>query len=145
MRHADGMSDDALQTLIADSRMASLATIKRDGRPQLSNVLYLYDGKRNMCTVSVTADRAKTHNLHRDPRASLIVNGKNGWQYAVAEADAELMPVCADPQDASVEELVDLYRALQGEHDDWDDYRAAMVHERRLPLRLHITHLYGSA
>ena len=138
------MSDDALRTLIGDSRMASLATIKRDGRPQLSNVVYAYDEQRHMCTVSVTADRAKTHNLQRDPRASLIVNAGDGWQYAVAEADAELMPVCAEPDDASVQELVALYRALQGEHDDWDDFRAAMVRERRLPLRLHLTHLYGS-
>ena len=139
------MSDDALRTLIADSRMASLATIKRDGRPQLSNVVYAYDRERDRCTVSVTADRAKTHNLQRDPRASLGVNAEGGWKYAVAEADAELLPVCADPGDDSVQELVELYRALQGEHEDWDDFRAAMVRERRQPLRLHITHLYGMA
>ncbi len=139
------MSDDALRDLIADSRLASLATIKKDGRPQLSNVIYVYHREHDVIHVSVTADRAKTHNLQRDPRASLLVNGNDGWRYAVADADAELGPVCVDPHDESVEALVKLYRALQGEHDDWDDFRAAMVSERRQPLTLHVTHVYGTA
>lgn len=138
------MSDDTLRDLILDSRMATLATIKKDGRPQLSNIVYVYQREHDVIHVSVTADRAKTHNLQRDPRASLIINADGGWKYAVADVDADLGPVCADPHDESVEALVKLYRSLQGEHDDWDDYRAAMVRERRLPLTLHVTHLYGT-
>lgn len=139
------MSDETLRDLIAHTRMAALATIKKDGRPQLSNVLYAYDREHDLIRVSVTADRAKTHNLQRDPRASLLVNGNDGWAYAVAEADAELGPVSTDPHDVATEDLVDLYRTLQGEHADWDDYRAAMVSQHRQVLHLRVTHLYGTA
>ncbi len=63
----------------------------------------------------------------------------------VAEADAELSAVTTDPHDATADDLVDLYRTLAGEHPDWEEYRAAMVAEGRLVLRLHVTRVYGSA
>ena len=59
------------------------------------------------------------------------------------EADVELMPVAEDPHDATVDALVEYFRALQGEHEDWDDYRRAMVADGRLLLILHPTHAYG--
>ena len=64
--------------------------------------------------------------------------------YAVLEGDVELSDVAATPDDATVEELVDLYRSLQGEHEDWDDYRAAMVAERRVVVRIRPNHAYGA-
>jgi hypothetical protein len=51
--------------------------------------------------------------------------------------------VARDTGDAAVAELIDLYRAVQGEHPDWDDYRAAMVRDRRLVVRLRAEHAYG--
>jgi hypothetical protein len=63
----------------------------------------------------------------------------------VAEATVELSPVAGDPHDATVEELIDVYRAVQGEHPDWDDYRAAMVVDRRLVVRLNVQRVYGWA
>lgn len=139
------MSD--LRTLFGTSgHVAVVATLKRDGRPQLSNVSYAYDRERDLLRVSVTDDRAKTRNLRRDPRASLMVTSKDGWSYAVADCDAELLPVTTDPHDASADELVSIYRAVSGgEHPDWDEFRAAMVADRRLPLLLHIERVYGSA
>ncbi|MBO4207298.1 PPOX class F420-dependent oxidoreductase [Micromonospora echinofusca] len=141
------MADDAttrrLTDLIADGRLGVLATIKRDGRPQLSNVNYAFDRDRNLIRVSITDGRAKTANLRRDPRASFHVGTADGWAYAVAEARAELTPVAADPADPTVAELVELYRAVQGEHPDWDDYRRAMVADRRIVLRLHVERVYG--
>jgi PPOX class probable F420-dependent enzyme len=118
-----------------------LVTIKRDGRPQLSNVTYVYDGER--LRISITDGRAKTRNLRRDPRASLYVNGPNGRSYVVAEGTAELTPVATSPDDDTVEALVDYYRAAAGEHPDWDEYRKAMVDQRRLLLTIPITHSYG--
>ena len=50
----------------------------------------------------------------------------------------------AAPDDATVDELVEVYRAISGEHDDWDDYRAAMVREERLVVRLTPTRAYGA-
>jgi PPOX class probable F420-dependent enzyme len=123
-------------------RQGVLTTIRRDGRPQISNIIYGL-GDDGTARISVTADRAKTKNLRRDPRASLYVCGDNFWAYAVLEGDAELSPVAADPSDATVEELVALYRSLSGEHPDWDDYRRAMVNERRLVVRIPPTRAYG--
>ncbi|MGS2616939.1 PPOX class F420-dependent oxidoreductase [Micromonospora sp. LZ34] len=140
----DDRTQRALTDLIAGRWMGVLATVRRDGRPQLSTVVYAYDRERDLIRVSVTDDRAKTANLRRDPRASFHVGSDDGWAYAVADARAELSPVAADPNDATVEELVGLYRSIQGEHPDWDDYRRAMVAERRLVLRLHVERVYGA-
>ncbi|WP_433021017.1 PPOX class F420-dependent oxidoreductase [Kribbella sp. CA-294648] len=120
-----------------------LVTIKRDGRPQLSNITYVYDGEH--LRVSITDGRAKTKNLRRDPRVSLYVNGPNGRSYVVAEGTAELTPVAATPDDDTVEALIDYYRAAAGEHPDWDEYRQAMVDQRRLLLTIPITHVYGTS
>ena len=120
-----------------------LVTLKRDGRPQLSNVGYLYDPDTRTALISVTDDRAKTHNLRRDPRASLHVSTPNLGAYAVGEAVAELSPVTLDPGDEVADRLVAHYRGLQGEHQDWAEFRAAMVTERRLLARLPLTHAYG--
>ena len=125
-----------------DHRRGVLVTLKRDGRPQLSNVMYAIDGD-GAVRVSITADRAKAKNLRRDPRASLHVTRDDFYAYAVLEGDVELSAVAAAPGDAVVDELVELYRSLAGEHDDWDDYRAAMVRDRRLVARLTPTHAYG--
>ena len=120
-----------------------LVTLRKDGRPQLSNVLHAVD-EHGTIRVSTTADRAKYANLRREPWAALHVNGENFWSYAVLECDVELSPVAAEPHDDTVEELVQIYRALSGEHDDWDDYRAAMLRERRLVVRLTPTRAYGA-
>jgi hypothetical protein len=73
------------------------------------------------------------------------VTSQDFWHWAVADGIADLTPVAADPHDATVEELVDVYRAIAGEHPDWDEYRAAMVKDQRLVIRLHAEHLYGQA
>lgn len=137
------MTDDALRDLIAASNLATLATIRRDGRPQLSNVSYTYDPERDLIRVSITDGRAKTANLRRDSRATVLVNGKQGWSYAAADVTATLLPVAAAPDDDSVEELVSIYRAIGGEHPDWADYRRAMVADKRVPLHLAVDRVYG--
>ena len=142
---ADEKTQQALTDLIAGRWLGVLVTIKRDGRPQLSNVVYTFDREGGLIRVSVTDDRAKTANLRRDPRASFHVSSDDGWAYAVAEARAELTPVAERPDDPTVDELVGLYRAVQGEHPNWDEFRAAMVAERRLVLRLHVERIYGMA
>lgn len=121
-----------------------LVTLKGDGRPQLSNINHAVDDG-GVVRVSITADRAKYANLVRDPRVSLHVTAEDFWSYVVLEGDADLTPVAAAPDDATVEELVELYRAVRGEHPDWADYRAAMVRDRRVVLRLRPSRAYGMA
>jgi PPOX class probable F420-dependent enzyme len=135
--------DDKLLALISGNSLGVLATIKRDGRPQLSNVSYYFDPRSVAISVSITEPRAKTRNLRRDARASVYVRSDDGWAYAVAEGDAALTPPAADPGDDTVEALIALYRNIAGEHPDWDDYRQAMVQDRRVVLTMPITHLYG--
>lgn len=138
--------DDALWRILATpGRRGVLTTIKRDGRAQLSVVFHHYDSGTATLAISVTDNRAKTRNLRRDPRASYLVMGETPWEYVVAEGIAEVGTVTTDPHDAAADELVELYRALAGEHDDWEDYRAAMVAEKRLVLRIRVQRVYGAA
>ncbi len=137
-----------------------LVTRRADGRPQLSNILYHVSGSHvsgshvsgsqrsgeldPVVRISITDTRAKTKNLRREPFASLYVPGESFWSYVVLDATAELSPVAAAADDSTVEELVQLYRAIRGEdHPDWSEYRETMVTERRLVARLHPTHAYG--
>lgn len=121
-----------------------LTTIKRDGKPQLSNVVHTV-GDDDVIRISITGTRAKYHNLRRTPWAALHVDGTDFWSYAVVECDAELTPIAADPHDATVEELVAVYAAIAGrDHPDWADYRHAMVVEQRVVLRLRPTYAYGA-
>jgi PPOX class probable F420-dependent enzyme len=136
MEFAQGLS------FVRQRKQGVLATIRANGRPQLSNILYLV-GDDDLARISVTADRAKTVNLRHDARASLYVLGDNFWQYVVLEATAELSPVAADPKDATVDQLVEYYREAVGEHENWDEYRASMVADNRLLLTLHPDHAYG--
>lgn len=135
--------DDKLLAVISGNSLGVLATIKRDGRPQLSNVSYHFDARGVALQVSITEPRAKTRNLRRDARASILVSSDDGWSYAVAEGDAVLTPPAANPADDTVEALIALYRNIAGEHPDWDEYREAMVTDRRVVLTLPISHLYG--
>lgn len=135
--------DDKLLAVISGNSIGVLATLKRDGRPQLSNVSYHFDPRDLVVQASIAEPRAKTRNLRRDPRASLLVSSDDGWAYAVAEGTAELTAPAAAPDDDTVEGLITLYRDIAGEHPDWDEYRAAMVTDRRVLLTLAVTHLYG--
>jgi hypothetical protein len=71
------------------------------------------------------------------------VPGDNFWAYIVVEGTAELTPVAADPHDDTVEQLVAYYKAGNGEHPDWDEFRATMVADGRLILALHPERAYG--
>lgn len=125
----------------AARRNGVLVTQKRDGRPQLSNIAYaVVDG---VIKISITATRAKYTNLVRNPHASLYVSREDFWGYIVIDGDADLSAVATKPDDAGVDELVELYRVIGGEHPDWDDYRTAMVADKRVVVRLTPTHAYG--
>jgi PPOX class probable F420-dependent enzyme len=128
---------------VAEHHWGVLAAIKPDGRPHLSNVGYAYDADADVVRVSVTDTRAKTRYLRADPRVTLQVTSKDFWTWVAVEGTAELTPVAADPHDATVEELIAYYRGISGEHENWDEYRAAMVADRRLVVRFRPEHTYG--
>ncbi|MDF0529387.1 PPOX class F420-dependent oxidoreductase [Tsukamurella sp. 8F] len=139
------MSDNLLDLFGATSE-SILITIKRDGRPQSSNVTHYWDAERRTALVSVTADRAKTRNIVRDPRVSLHVNAAEFYRgYAVGEGIGALTAVAQSPDDEAVAALIDYYRALRGEHPDWAEYAQAMIDQRRQLLRLRVDRVYGLA
>jgi len=133
---------DAL-AFVAARHQGVLVTRRRDGRPQLSNIVYATE-EAGTVRISVTETRAKTKNLQRDPTASLYVPGDSFWAYVVLDGTAALSATTSTPGDETADELVALYRAVRGEdHPDWAEYRAAMVRERRLVVRFRPTHAYG--
>ncbi|MER6051893.1 PPOX class F420-dependent oxidoreductase [Streptomyces sp. NPDC001793] len=132
------------RTLLAESRLGVLATIKSDGRPQLSPVMPFYDPAANVLHVSMTEGRAKTANLRRDPRATLEVTSADGGSWATAEGTADLIGPGTDPHGPEVEALVRYYRLAAGEHPDWEEYRSVMVSDRRVLMSMTVDHVYGA-
>jgi hypothetical protein len=55
---------------LAEHRIAALATGRRDGSPQLSHVVYDFDGKN--IAISIKSYTAKWHNALRQPRVALL-------------------------------------------------------------------------
>ena len=113
---------------------AVLATSRSDGRPQLSPVACAVDDEGRVL-ISTRETALKTKNLRRRPYASLCVftNAFFG-EWVQVEGDVEIISL-PDAMDL----LVEYYRRASGEHPDWDDYRAAMVKERRVIVRITIT------
>jgi PPOX class probable F420-dependent enzyme len=124
------MDLDRALAFAAGRRNALITTIRGDGRPQQSVIFYLLDGDR--FTISVTETRAKTKNLRRDPRAALFVPSDDVFVWAGFDGRVELSDVARSPDDVVVDKLVDYYRRGNGEHEDWDAFRRAMVEDQRL-------------
>jgi PPOX class probable F420-dependent enzyme len=141
------MAEQQLWSLVTGTHLGTVVTIKKDGRPQLSDVTYAagpVGGHDRVIRFSTITSLAKVHNLRRDPRVSLKVTAPSGWSYAVAEGTAEISKPSTELDDATVEELIDVYRlAAEKEHPDWDDYRRAMVEDGRLVVRIYVERLYG--
>jgi PPOX class probable F420-dependent enzyme len=116
-------------------RNGVLITLRKDGRAQSSDIVYaVIDGA--LC-VSLTATRAKTANIRRDPRVVLHITDPASWSYVSFDGEAELGNVTRAPDDAAADDLVALYRAVANEdHPDWTEYRNAMIAEQRQVLRL---------
>jgi PPOX class probable F420-dependent enzyme len=141
----DPTPDPHLLTFAAAHELGVLATVKRDGRTQLSPINFHLDADSRRVRISVTDDRAKVANARRDPRVSLFVSSEDGWSYAVLEGHAELTPVAAAPDDATADALVEVFRAIRGsDHPDWAEYRQAMVADSRLVLSFTVEYAYGS-
>ena len=111
---------------------AVLATMRRDGTPQMSPVACAVDGS-GAVVVSSRETAVKTKNVRRDPRAWLCVfpDSFYGDRFVQVEGDVQVVSL---PE--AMEPLVEYYRAVAGEHPDWDDYRAAMERDKRVLIRL---------
>jgi PPOX class probable F420-dependent enzyme len=94
--------------------------------------------------ISVTADRAKTANMARDPRVVFHISDPSAYTYLSFDGTAVVSPSATAPDDPQIDDLVDLYRAVGGkEHPDWDEYRRAMVDDRRAVVTITPTSVVG--
>jgi PPOX class probable F420-dependent enzyme len=110
-----------------------LTTMRRDGSPQHSPNTAGIDTEGRL-VVATYPQRAKVHNLRRDPRVSACVLSDE-WNGAWVQLDgsAEVL----DLPDA-LEPLVEYFRVIAGEHSDWDEYRAAMQRQGKSLIRMTI-------
>lgn len=136
------MDTESAERFLSANNRCILLTLKRDGRPQSSNVVYAFSA--GVIRISVTADRAKTRNLERDPRATIHVVSEDFWQYLVVDGVAELSPVSTTPGDAVGVELAELNETVAGHpHPDLDEFYKAMVDDGRLVIRIRPERYYG--
>ena len=138
-----GALTEEVREWLSARHKAILITLRADGSPQSSNVSTAFDGA--VFRVSVTADRAKTRNLLRDPRGTMHVLGSDFWGYASVSCTAHVGPVSREPGDQSGQDLLALYNTISAiPHPDPDEFMQAMVDERRLVLTLHPQSVAGS-
>jgi PPOX class probable F420-dependent enzyme len=135
-------AETELWDLIASRREGVLATIRRGGLPQLTNVLYLPGPGGRTARISTTAGRLKARVLARDPRAVLHVTGDSFWAYAAAEGHALLTPAAAEPGDEACRELLEVHSAFYGPQDQ-DAFFAEMIARQRLVIRLGLDRVHG--
>ncbi|MHB8670382.1 MAG: PPOX class F420-dependent oxidoreductase [Acidimicrobiales bacterium] len=127
------MDLDRAREFLHSNHRAVLGIRRADGAPQLSPVVVGLDAA-GRATVSSRETAYKVRNLRRDPRASLCVfnDGFFGeWMQLDGTASVLSLPDAMEP-------LVELYRAVAGEHPDWDDYRSAMERERRVLITVEL-------
>jgi PPOX class probable F420-dependent enzyme len=121
----------AAQEFLRHNHQAVMATFRRDGRPALSPVAVALDPEGRVC-VSTRATAMKVRHLRRDPRVSISAFTDAFYgEHVQVEGNAEIVDL-----PGAMELLVDYYRSISGEHPDWADYRAAMVREQRVLVRV---------
>jgi PPOX class probable F420-dependent enzyme len=129
------MELDAARDYLNSHHRAILATMRRDGTPQMSPVVCALD-ETGPVVVSSREPAVKTRNVRRDPRAWLCVipDAFFGDRFVQVEGSASVVSL---PE--AMDGLVDYYRSVAGEHDDWDEYRAAMERDQRVLIRVELT------
>ena len=123
--------DDA-RTFLREHHRGILATFRTNGRPQMSPVAVGVD-THGRAIVSTREWAFKVRAVRRDPRVSMCVTSDDFWQWMQIDGTATVLSL---PE--AMEPLVEYYRAISGEHPDWDEYRQAMRDEQRVLLRIDI-------
>ncbi len=124
---------DQLLEFVRTRHQYVLVTTRRDGRPQVSPVTGGVD-EQGRLVISSYPERAKVVNLRRQPGASVLVlsDDFNG-PWVQVEGTAEVLDM---PSREAEDGLVDYFRCIAGEHDDWDEYRQAMRRQGKSLIRV---------
>jgi PPOX class probable F420-dependent enzyme len=128
---ADQVGLDELLAFVAPRHNMVLTTFRKDGSPQSSPVTGGVDDQGRL-VISSYPQRAKSVNARRTGTASvLVLSDEFNGAYVQVDGDAEVIDL---PE--AVEPLVDYYRAIAGEHPDWDEYREAMAKQGKCLIRI---------
>src|SRR2546429_2773475 len=74
------------RAFLQERRFAVLATLNKDGSPQLATMWYLRD--ENTIIMNTKAGRVKDLNMKRDPRISICV--EHGYNYVTISGNVEM-------------------------------------------------------
>lgn len=130
MHQTGGMEISDALAFAATHHRAVLTTRRRSGGVQMSPLSSgVLDGA---LVISSRAPLAKVRNLRRDPAASLLVQSDEFFgSWVQIDGTATIVD-----QPEALPLLDDVYRCIAGEHPDWDDYRAAMIRDERVVIRI---------
>jgi PPOX class probable F420-dependent enzyme len=126
------MELDAARDFMREHHRGVLATSRKDGGPQMSAISVGVDAE-GRAVISTREDAYKARNIRRDPRVSVFVMSEDFWSWIQIDGTATVVSL---PE--AMEPLVEYYRAVAGEHPDWDEYRRAMEDQRRVIVRIDI-------
>ncbi len=127
-----GVSIEQALEFVAENSRTVLVTRRLDGSLQMSPVNSgVFDGA---VVISSRLPLAKVRNLQRNPAASVLVMTERFYgDWVQLDGSAEVID---QTRPGTVDLLVQVYRAINGEHPDWDEYRAAMVADQRVVIRI---------
>jgi len=126
------MDVEEARSFLREHHRGILATMRADGRPQMSAVSVGVDAEGRPA-ISTQGNSFKVRNIRRDPRVSLCVLSEDFWNWIQVDGTASVLSL----PDA-MQHLVDVYRSIAGEHPDWDEYRRAMQEQQRVVVRIDI-------
>ena len=113
-----------LDEFVADRHRWVLATVRADGRPQMSPVTGAMIPSGELA-ISTYPQRAKAQNVRRRPLVSVMVMGadfNDAWVQIDGSGRVVGLPEASDL-------FVEYYRSISGEHPDWGEYRQAMAEQ----------------
>jgi PPOX class probable F420-dependent enzyme len=124
---------EELLAFIRPRHRGVLVTSRADGRPQMSPVTMGVDPQGRL-VISSYPERAKSANARRRPEVSVcVLSDEFSGEWVQIDGTAEVLAL---PE--ALEPLVDYYRAISGEHPDWDEYREAMHRQGKVLIRVTI-------
>jgi PPOX class probable F420-dependent enzyme len=132
----ESLDEAAILELLGSTPHCVLSTLRADGRPHLTNMVFHWSPDERLLRFTTRAGRIKVRHLQRDPRCAVLVSSEDRWTFGVVDGTAELSAVTVEPGDETSREL----RLLHGEDADL----GLLVDEERLVIRVRIDHLYGA-
>lgn len=137
------LNEEDASLILGGQQFGVLATLKSSGQPHLASMVFSWDPDERIIRIPSVAGRIKVRHLLSDPRATFHVQGETVFSFAVAEGEAEISQVTAEPGDAVGRELLPLF-AITDPADETEFFER-MVRDQRLVIRLRVSHLYGMA